>query len=73
MNTEKRERRARIKRIRTLAEYHAIMDAVMISPEERTIADLVFVHAMSYAQIGDKLGYSERTIKRKMSRILSVL
>ena len=73
MNAERKERRAKIKQIRTLAEYHSLMDAAMLTPEERIIADLVFVHAMSYIQIGDKLGYSERTIKRKMRRILSIL
>ena len=73
MDQERRERRNQIRNIRTVAEYHALMDSVKLSDQEREIADLVFIKALPYTEIAAKMGYSECTIKRKMRRILSMI
>ena len=59
-----------IRYIKTIQEYNNFMDSKKLSNEQRQIADMVFVNGYDYRYIGDKLGYSERTIKSKVSKIL---
>ena len=59
-----------IRYIKTIQEYNNFMDSKKLSNEQRQIADMVFVNGYDYRYIGDKLGYSELTIKSKVSKIL---
>lgn len=62
-----------VRSIRTKSEYEAFMHGLMLTETEREIADMVFVKGWDYRLIGDTLGYSEVTIKRKMQKILDKL
>jgi len=73
MDNYRKERKNAIKNIRTIEDYHAYMDRFKITPIERKIADYVFVDALSYMEISERLGYSERSVKRIMKRVLSVV
>lgn len=59
-----------VRNIRTKTDYEAFMGGLMLTDAEREIADMVFVKGWDYRLIGDTLGYSEVTIKRKMQKIL---
>ena len=59
-----------VRSIRSKVDYEAFMGSLMLTDAEREIADMVFVKGWDYRMIGDTLGYSEVTIKRKMQRIL---
>lgn len=73
MDEYRKARRNAVKSIRTLEDYNILMDGIKLSKCDRAIADMVFVDALSYAQISDRTGYSERSIKRKMCHILSLI
>ncbi len=73
MDEHRKTQKDRIKGIKTVADYRALMDSLKLSPVERQIADAVFLDALSYAQISEQLNYSERSIKYKMRHILSLL
>lgn len=73
MNPELRAKKKALINIRTIEEYNSFMDKIKLSDEQRKIADMAFINGYDYRYIGDKLGYSERTIKAKMSKILSKL
>ena len=70
MNPELRAKKKALINIRTIEEYNSFMDEIKLSDEQRKIADMVFINGYDYRYIGDKLGYSERTIKSKVSKIL---
>ena len=73
MDKYRKSRREAVKNIRTLEDYRRLMDGLKLSPNDRAIADMVFIDALSYSQIADKTGYSERSIKRRMCHILSIV
>lgn len=73
MDEHRKERKKAIQNITTVSEYHSYMDKFKLSPRERMIADCVFLKAMSYIEIAEQIGYSERSVKRAMKRILSVI
>ena len=73
MNPELRAKKKALINIRTIEEYNSFMDNIKLSDEQRKKANKAFINGYDYRYIGDKLGYSERTIKAKMSKILSKL
>lgn len=70
MNSERKAKKHALLNISNIEEYNNFMDSKKLSNEQRQIADMVFVNGYDYRYIGDKLGYSERTIKSKVSKIL---
>lgn len=70
MNSERKAKKHALLNIKNIEEYNNFMDSKKLSNEQRQIADMVFVNGYDYRYIGDKLGYSERTIKSKVSKIL---
>ena len=70
MNFERKAKKHALLNIKTIEEYNNFMNSKKLSDEQRQIADMVFVNGYDYRYIGDKLGYSERTIKSKVSKIL---
>ena len=70
MNSERKANKHALLNIKTIEEYNNFMDSKKLSNEQRQIADMVFVNGYDYRYIGDKLGYSERTIKSKVSKNL---
>ena len=70
MNSERKAKKHALLNIKTIEEYKNFMNSRKLSDEQRRIADMVFVNGYDYRYIGDKLGYSERTIKSKVSKIL---
>ena len=70
MNSERKAKKHALLIIKTIEEYNNFMDSKKLSNEQRQIADMVFVNGYDYRYIGDKLGYSERTIKSKVSKNL---
>lgn len=70
MNPERKAKKHALLNIKTIEEYNNFMDSKKLSDEQRQIAYMVFVNGYDYRYIGDMLGYSERTIKSKVSKIL---
>ena len=70
MNSERKAKKHTLLNIKNIEEYNNFMDSKKLTNEQRQIADMVFVNGYDYRYIGDKLGYSERTIKSKVSKIL---
>lgn len=73
MNSERKAKKRAILDLKTIDEYNNYMNNIKLSDEQRMIADMAFINGYDYRYIGDKLGYSERTIKAKMLKILSKL
>ena len=73
MDERRREKKTFVRNIRTKSEYESFMSDLKLTECERKIADMVFLRGCDYRYIGDALGYSEATVKRKMKRILDML
>lgn len=73
MNDKNKTTRQRLKDIKTKREFLDLLDEVKLTDEERLIAEMVFLKGQSYGFIADTLGYSERTVKAKMRKILNIL
>jgi DNA-binding NarL/FixJ family response regulator len=73
MNIPNKKKRQAIKQIGSLAEYTAYRNTLKLTAEEKQIFDMVFLDGHNYNYIADTLGYSERTIKSKVKRILNRL
>lgn len=48
-------------------------NSLKINAEQRKILDMVFVDGLTYGLIGDRLGFTERAIKYKMSKLLDLI
>lgn len=70
MNEERKAKKRAIQNIRTIDEYNAFVSNLKITDEQKEIMHMIFVKGYDYRLIGDKFGYSERTVKAKVRKIL---
>ena len=73
MNNKNKTTKQQLKDIKTKQEFLNLLDEAMLTDEECLIAEMVFLKGQGYGFIADMLGYSERTVKAKMRKILNVL
>lgn len=57
--------RHKLKGIFSSDAFYSILDMVVLSDTEKEILRLWYLKGLTFMQISEKLGYSERTIKKK--------
>lgn len=70
MDEHRKAVRQRLKDIALISDYEDLTRKIKLTDEEYYILDMVFLKGYNYCLIGDKLGYSEATIKSKVKKIL---
>lgn len=73
MREDKKSKKNELKSLKTLSDYHDFIGNLLLTEEERKICDMVFVEGRTYLWIGEDLGLSESTVKRRVSKILDKL
>lgn len=71
--TEHIETRNRLKDIVEIRTFSQLLDRCILSQEDREIMELHYLQGKDLRYIGDFLGYSEGTIKKRHRRILKKL
>ena len=67
------ETRNKIKGIASVSSFYSLIDSVTLSQTDKQILILHYIDEKDFRFIGDTLGYSESTIKKKHRRILAKL
>lgn len=67
------ETRKKLKAIPLVADFEHILSLCTLSDEDKEILRLHYLHEKDFRFIGDKMGYSERTIKSRHKRALKKL
>lgn len=71
--TEHIETRNKVKEIVEIQTFSELLDKCILSDEEREIMKLHYLRGKNFSYIGDLLGYSESSIKKKHRKILRKL
>lgn len=71
--TEHIETRHKLKEIRLVNDFEAILAQCMLSEQEKQILRMIYIEKKDLRYIGDKLGFTERQMKNKHKQILKVL
>ena len=67
------ETRNKLKAIPKISTFKELIDSCTLSEEDKTILQMHYIQNKTLAYIGDILGYSESTIKKKHNKILNKL
>ena len=62
--------RKKVQGIASISSFNELLDQVILSDEEKQILVLHYIKGKDLRFIGDMLGYSESTIKRKHKKAL---
>lgn len=62
--------RKKIKSIADISSFNDLLNQSTLSDEDKLLLKLHYIQAKDFRYIGDMLGYSESTIKRKHKKIL---
>lgn len=73
MTTEHIKTRRKIQDIAEVKTFEELIDGCMLDDETKELLRLHYIHGKDFRYIGDKLGYSEDTIKRKHQKALKKL
>ncbi len=57
--------RRRLKSIPLISDFNALLNLCTLSEEDKEILRLHYIQEKDFRYIGDRLGYSERTIKER--------
>lgn len=68
--TEHIETRRKIKEIADISSFNELLEKTLLSDEEKSLLQLHYIQSKDFRYIGDMLGYSESTIKKKHKKIL---
>lgn len=71
--TEHVKTRHKLKAIPKISTLQEILDDCTLTEEEKTLIIMHYVQGKNFLMIGDTLGYSESTIKKKHKKILAKL
>lgn len=71
--TEHIETRNKVKGIVEIQTFSELLNKCILSDEEREIMKLHYLSGKNFSYIGDLLGYSESSIKKKHKKILKKL
>lgn len=67
------ETRKKIKGIASVSSFYSLINSATLSQTDKQILILHYIDEKDFRFIGDTLGYSESTIKKKHRRILAKL
>ena len=67
------ETRNKIKSIADISSFSDLLNKSTISDEDKLLLELHYIQGKDFRYIGDMLGYSESTIKKRHRRILKKL
>ena len=67
------ETRNKIKNIADISSFSDLLNKSTISDEDKLLLELHYIQGKDFRYIGDMLGYSESTIKKRHRRILKKL
>ena len=65
------ETRKKVRSIADMSSFNNLIDSLTISDSDKQLLVLHYIQGKDFRYIGDMLGYSESTIKRKHKRILN--
>lgn len=68
--TEHIDTRKKIQSIADVSSFTSLIDQTTLSDEDKHILILHYLHGKDFCFIGDTLGYSESTIKRRHKKAL---
>lgn len=67
------ETRRYLRRIANVAAFNEVINAVILSEQEKRLMQLHYIDKQDFRFIGDKLGLSESSVKRKHREILRTI
>ena len=67
------ETRRYLRWISDVAAFNELLDAVILSEQEKQLMQLHYIDKQDFRFIGDKLGLSESSVKRKHREILRTI
>ena len=67
------ETRQYLRRISDVAAFNEVINAVILSEQEKQLMQLHYIDKQDFRFIGDKLGLSESSVKRKHREILRTI
>ena len=67
------ETRKKLKRIASISSFSNLIEQATLSDTDKSILFLHYIDEKDFNYIGDMLGYSESTIKKRHRKILSKL
>jgi len=67
------ETRKKIKEIASISSFHSLINSVTLSHTDKQILVLHYIDEKDFRYIGDMLGFSESTIKKRHKKILAKL
>lgn len=73
MNQQNLETKHNIQKINSVKDFNTMLDSVILSSEEKQILQMHYIEQKPLNYIGDTLGMSDVTIKRKHRKILNRL
>lgn len=73
MPSEHIKTRSKIKQIADIQTFTDLLDACTLSDEDKEIVKLHYLQGKDFRYIGDMLGFSESTIKKRHRKILQKL
>lgn len=65
--------RNKIKDIASISSFNSLLEASTLSDEDKEILSMHYLKGKDFRYIGDMLGYSESTIKRRHKKALTKL
>lgn len=67
------ETRRYLRQIANVAAFNEVINAVILSEQEKRLMQLHYIDKQDFRFIGDKLGLSESSVKRKHREILRTI
>lgn len=71
MDHQTKSVRAQLKGICSIQTFEDLLESCTLTDEDKDLLKLHYLKGKDFRYIGDELGYSESTIKRKHRKILS--
>lgn len=71
MNKRHNETRRKLKEIASVKEFESVLDRCTMTEDERQMMILHYIQGKDFRFIGDTLGFSESSIKRKHRKVLA--
>ena len=67
------ETRRKVKEIADISSFNELIDAATLSESDKELLTLHYIEGKDFRYIGDMLGFSESTIKKKHRKIIKKL
>lgn len=73
MSSEHVKTRNKIKDIASIKTFNDLIDSCVLSDEDKELLRLHYLHGKDFRYIGDMLGFSESTVKKRHRKALQKL